>query len=332
MVHSSTNVKLAKAAGQPGPVHTLTDMDVEEVSMVDRAANKKKFLVIKAAKGPKSMSTEVQPNGKGGFSSTQKNRSSTKKKLEVPPGYKEMASPLLTKASEMLDQLASDLSSSSAADVGDDGTIPGVPPDFTNAITQVCGLLDKVSTMMPAAAPDPEDDAAQGGADEATEPTEMQMRAAADNFAKIFGGKVTKATVLKVGAKMAKERFTQLQQAYTTLGNLIQQLAPAAAPTGAPTIGKAKDGEEEKKKAEKSESPELMRALSALTQSVSSIASVVKTQGNELAALRKSRMGGASAVVEDTPAAEPKAFSWPMDMSNPITRETVGKNEGFFDD
>ena len=123
MVHSSTNVKLAKAAGQPGPVHTLTDMDVEEVSMVDRAANKKKFLVIKAAKGPKSMSTEVQPNGKGGFSSTQKNRSSTKKKLEVPPGYKEMASPLLTKASEMLDQLASDLSSSSAADVGDDGKI-----------------------------------------------------------------------------------------------------------------------------------------------------------------------------------------------------------------
>ena len=44
-------------------IYRLTDMKVEEVSLVDRAANKRKFLIVK---GASNMSQEVKPDGKGG--------------------------------------------------------------------------------------------------------------------------------------------------------------------------------------------------------------------------------------------------------------------------
>ena len=44
-------------------IFRLTDMKVEEVSLVDRAANRHKFLIVK---GATNMPSEVKPDGKGG--------------------------------------------------------------------------------------------------------------------------------------------------------------------------------------------------------------------------------------------------------------------------
>lgn len=53
------------AAGKTDDVTRLTDMDVPVVSTVDRAANAKKFLVVKDEKGEREV--EVVEDGKGGF-------------------------------------------------------------------------------------------------------------------------------------------------------------------------------------------------------------------------------------------------------------------------
>src|SRR4051812_28595030 len=102
--HSSTIVSRVSKADQADKIYRLTDMEVEEVSMVDRAANKRKFLVVKRDGDP--MSTQVQPDGKGGFTSAgsatkagyaagdedpkkKKPGAAMKASAEVPPGFKE---------------------------------------------------------------------------------------------------------------------------------------------------------------------------------------------------------------------------------------------------
>jgi len=340
MVHSSSIVartSTRKADTQPGQIYELTDMDVEEVSLVDRAANKRQFLVIKRSD---QMATEVQPDGKGGFTSRagagKKTATQTQKAaMEVPPGFKEMVSPLLTKAVEMLTQLSDDLAGAKPAEVGEDGSVPGVPADFASGLQSIMGMLDKACNMYPAApaeAPEGEEPPAEGG--EATEPDEMQMRLALDNVGKVFGGKVAKAAVLKIGAKMSKDRFTRLQQAAQVLSNLIAELGPATtAPAATTPAGKTakNDG------AQPASDPALKALEGQLTQlveQVGKLAGVVKSTATDLAAIKKSRGAPSAAPVETggEQRSHDQDFSWPMDMNNPVTRDTVGKSESFFDE
>jgi hypothetical protein len=333
-------VAKSESPAAPGQVFRLSDMDIEEVSLVDRAANMTKFLVVKRSD---HMATEIKPNGKGGFSSaTNKDGKSPTAKagLEMPPGFKEMVTPLLDKTTEILSTLSGDLKSSSAAAVGDDGTVPGVPAEFLSGLQGAIKLLDQCSSMFPEAPPDadllsedappPEGD---GGADEQYE---TQMRAALDNVAKVLGSKyVRKATVTKVGAKMSKERFTRLQQAAQVLSNLISELGPtveaagATAPASAPPLGKTA-------KSEPVPNPEfaaLTAQLAALVDHVGKMASVLKSTQADLNVIKKSRGApSASAPEFTTPEAKKEGFSWALDMAKPLTRENVDKSEWFTND
>lgn len=345
MVHpSSKHVRIRKAANQANrKVHRLTDMDVEEVSMVDRAANQRKFLVIKRSA---PMGVEVQADGKGGFTSRtgagkgsygkDKDKKKTTKAMEVPPGFKEMVSPLLTKASELLEQLAGDLDSSKAAEVGEDGEVPGVPADFASGLQHVMTMLDRACSMYPTAPPE---GPAEGEGMPAPEdaPAEMQMRLALDNLGKVFGsGKVEKASVLKVGAKMSKDRFTRLSQAAQVLSNLIAELAPAANEgVDAGALGKTKKNDTTEAKPDP-RIDDLAKTVGALVQQVGRLAGVVKSNASDLSTIKKSRVAPASAIVDEDGSKNVQKsgddFSWPMDIAAPINRDTVGKNEGFFDD
>lgn len=333
MMHSSSIVARTntREAGKPGQIYELTDMDVEEVSLVDRAANKRRFLVVKRSD---QMAIEVRPDGKGGFTSREgagKGGAKTpaKKALEVPPGFKEMVGPLLNKASEMLSSLSDDLAASKAADVGDDGTIPGVPAEFTSTVQTIMGLLDKAGSLYPTATPEAEAPV-EGEEDPSLDPemTEMQMRLALDNVGQVLGTqKLAKSAILKVGAKMSKDRLTRLQQAAQVITNLIAELAPT--PPSAATL----DDKTSKNETTSLPNP-LAQQIGQLIDQVSKLAGVVKSQQADLATLKKARGAPSASMVEtsepNVPAA--KDFSWPLDMNNPITRETVGKSESFFDD
>lgn len=351
MRHSS---RVSKAAPDPAnQVFRLSDMDVEEVSMVDRAANKKKFLVVKRAGD--SMATEVQPNGKGGFSvaggTNKAGKTGAAAKaggaMQVPPGFKEAIAPIIDKASQALEALDEMVGASTPADDADDGTAPGVPSDFSDAITNVMNLLDRANSMWPTQAADPDADAdptdpsaadaGTAGGDDAT--TAMTMRLALDNVGKVFRrkGALNKALIQKIGAKMSKDRFTRLQQAVAQLATLVNEVGgaqDAQPPTGAGAPPVGKNGTQKGVPAGQDATVAALTAqVQALTGQLATLTKLATQDHTKVEQLAKMRGAPAGGPVEGTTQKSAEAdVSWPMDMNAPITRDTVGKGESFFDD
>lgn len=302
------------------------------------------------------MTTQVTPDGKGGFTAASgaakagpppmppgapggdaaaagppvpPKKKKPMGKLDVPPGFKEMMGPMLAKVSEQLSTLADAVGTSTPAEIGDDGEMPPVPGEFSDSLNGIMTTLDKLAGMWPSAGGGDMDAGADAAdATEAPAPSDMQMRAALDNIGKVLGhSSVTKASIAKVGAKMAKDRFARLQTAYNQLGSLIGELGTTVAPT-APAIGKTAKGE----------TADLMKALEAMLTpviaGVNAMGVVVKQQRDEIATLQKSRGAGhASRVEKSGPAsASNPDLSWPLDMNAPVTKDNVAKTESFFGD
>lgn len=348
MSHSSVNVaKLAKAAPDAKQIYRLTDMEVEEVSLVDRAANKKRFMVVKQED---AMSTnEIKPNGKGGFTTAKGDKTKTgKAALEVPPGFKEAAGPLLDKAVAKIEEIAAGLKGSKPAEISDEGDLPGVPAEFANGLAAVCGLLEKIGSMWPTAAPEVEEtEEDTDGGETPPEPTEMQLRAT--EKALIAGVALLKrADVKKVGAKMSKDRYTRLQQAAQVLTNLIGELAPAAPAAGGtpdvPALGKSKtapqkgddkDKDGMKKMIEDALAP-FGQAIDTIAKGMGQLAGKVAEQQGAITSIKKSRglPNGIVAEGESHNAPDPadETGIWSLDMNNPIKRDTVDKADSFFGD
>lgn len=354
LVHAS-RMSVAKAGSSNDGVHRLEEIEVQEVSLVDRPANKRAFLIVKRSD---EMTTQVTPDGKGGFTAASgaakagpppmppgvpaagaapaagaeapPKKKKPMGKLDVPPGFKEMMGPMLAKVSDQLSTLADAVGTSTPAEIGDDGEMPPVPGEFSDSLNGIMSTLDKLSGMWPSAgaAPSGEPDGDEAAGSEAgSAPSEMQMRAALDNIGKVLGhASVTKATVAKAGAKMAKDRLARLQTAYNQLGGLIGELGtlPPAAP---PALAKAKG-----------ESADLMKALEAMLTpviaGVNAMGVVVKQQRDEIATLQKSRGAGNASRVEKSghASASNPDLSWPLDMNSPVTRDNVAKTESFFGD
>ncbi len=209
-------------------------------------------------------------------------------------------------------------------------------------------LLDKLCTMWPSAPevdeemPPEEGDTEPGAGEEA--PTEMQMRLA--EKAVVDLGKIYKrAAIHKLGAKMSKDRFSRLQQALGVLTNLVGELAPQAGDPGggdappAPALGKAvPPGKDDKKKpptmTKSDEALEAIgKAITKLSDGLTQVATTVKTLTGDVSKIQKSRAPGNAIGAEGGAGApEAKPHSWPMDMTRPITRDTVAKTESYFDD
>lgn len=366
MSHSSVNVaKVAKAAtNDQKQVFRLSDMEVEEVSLVDRAANKKRFITVKREDPMTVNAKEITPNGKGGFTTQAKAGASCgagvddkKKKpmgkaaLEVPPGFKEAAGPLLDKAVAKIEELAASLKGSKPAEIGDDtDALPGVPAEFATGLAGVCGLLEKIGTMWPAAPAEAEEPAEDtDGGDAPPEPTEMQLRAT--EKALINGVALLKRTdVKKIGAKMSKDRYTRLQQAAQVLTNLIGELAPAAGDVGGaagapevPQLGKAKAKPGDEKKAPPGDMKKMLdealapfgQAIDTMAKGIGQLATHVAKQDKEITKIKKSRdlpnsLTAEGETVQKADESDETGL-WSLDMNNPIKRDTVSKTESFFD-
>lgn len=355
MVHAS-RVAVAKAEGSNEGVHRLEDIEVKEVSLVDRPANKRPFLVVKRSD---QMTTQIQPDGKGGFTTNGtskagpppmppggaappeggppgKKKPAKMGKLDVPPGFKEMMGPMLIKASEKLKELADAVGSATAAEISDDGEMPGVPAEFSEGLSTIQGTLDKLAGMWPSA---PAEGAPEGGdmGEEPPMPSEMQMRATLDNIGKVFGHpKVEKAAIAKIGAKMAKERFSRLQQAAQTLSSLINELAPQVAGTGAPAaaggaLGKG-DDKEEKSEKEKALLKSIEDMLAPIVDGLKQVGVTVAKQRTQIETIQKSRGAPNASTNVEQPVQKGigDKFSWPLDLNNPVTKDTVEKTTSFF--
>lgn len=268
-------------------------------------------------------SGELVPDGKGGFTSqgtvttaaVAAKTLTAKAAVELPPGAKELMTPILTKASEALQATIDLISSSKVADVPDDGTMPAVPEDVWAGLVNCVKLISQLESMYPKGppsdAPDAEDDPAQGGdagVDESTEtPDGVQMR------------NTLKAVLGKVGAKMSKERLSRFGAALDTLGSILGELqgpqpAPAAAPA-APAVGKTLAA-----KAEPAQDPALTAQLTSLAGTVAALTKLVQNSNATVQTIAKAR-GMSNALSVEGGSGENDDVSWPMDMNRPSSKD-----------
>lgn len=328
-------------------VHRLTDMEVEEVSLVDRPANKRPFLVVKRSE---SMGTELRPDGNGGFTRAAEN---TAKATELPKGVKDG----IVAELDALQKKAADLFKAfkGAKEVEPKEDEPPVPfpedlagqvGELKECFTKLCEML-KMAGYQPggeAEAPKPDGDAPPAGdgmpgatpAPPGASPTELRWREDKAIDAAV------ETMVAKVGAKMSKDRLNRFKQALSVLMGMFNELAgdeagapggaappPAGAPSTTDPRGAADVAARAPMAMSEADAANLTKVLSTLTSKVDGLAAGQRAQDDRITTIGKSRGPGNASSVEGTKPTPVEKVSWPLDMNTPIDRESVNKQEFF---
>lgn len=244
----NNRTRIRKADAATTEVNRLHDMLVEEVSLVDRAANKRTFLIVKRDGG---VASEVVPNGQGGYTvrkdlvtgdgavNDTQGGSSAATGPATPTGAPPKKKPKLDKATLTLQPDAQKAISAGLADAVDQLTafqkeIDGAATDETappnpevgQALKSVCDELAQLAgAQQPAEAaaasnmPATEQGAAAAAADAGRE--------SAKRLSDVVKG--IRADVEKAGAKMAKERFARFKVAFDALESIMKELMGAGA-------------------------------------------------------------------------------------------------------
>jgi hypothetical protein len=252
-------------------LHRLSDMLVEEVSVVDRAANKRRFLVVKRD-GSTNMVTELHENADGTFQTS----------AQAAPAQPDSVQKSDAEAPQ---------------------------PDAPAAVAAPTEPVPVAAPAEPAPAPAPE-------------PAPAEAVAAP-------------AAVEKVGAKMAKDRYTRLKQAIDMLVSVLNELEPmpdpgmkaaASAPSSTPA-----DKACQTKKTEEGQTA-VLAAIEKLANQVGTVASIAKSAAAEVASIKQARGPSHVQKAEGSDPTPTNGVSWPRDMTRPINRETVSKERGFWDE
>lgn len=125
--------------------------------------------------------------------------------------------------------------------------------------------------------------------------------------------------VEKRGAKMSSDRLSRFKDALANLSKLLGELEHA------------QDVAPEKTTKSIGETAMVTKAVGELSGLVTKLTSVVQKQNRELRTLRSQTSGSNTIPVEksdDRPAGD---VSWPLDMNDPKTRETVDSSTSFID-
>ena len=313
-----------RASEQEGDVHRLRDIVVEEVSLVDRAANKRRFLVVKRSDGmsgddgesgvekakkkpaPQDEQTDEAKAKKppqdeadaekakgdtAGEPSDAEPKPKRKADLALPADLKEALLATLTQAMERLMALANQIKDAGEPDAEADD--PSLPEDLGSEIDAIAELLGEATTKR------------------------GKKRAA-------------KADVAKGGSRMAKDRLDRFQKAMALLSDILKEITQSNEESAAPTAGAAEAGVQ--KRGPEAGSP-AAPGLKELAAGIGELTRVVKRQEEELTRLRQTR-GVSNAIPVDSGGrrAEPQEVSWPLDMNRPISRDKVRKEVSFFDE
>ena len=285
-------------------LHRLREMLVEEVSVVDRAANKRRFVIVKNQDGRISMAdgTELRANADGSFAKTEEAKTEEAAKTEESSTSEEQTDTEATTEAKSDDTAATE----EAAKTEEAKTEEAKTEETSDESPLVSALTAATQDDITAALKSIGYEVATAEKTEEAEPTEEP--------------------VVKAGARMAKDRFRRFKQAVEMLTSVLSELSPEPDPGVKSAPGKKT---KTKTKTKKSDEPDPMIAL--VTQ-VEGLASVVKTTMGTVEEIQKSRGAGNAVEVEGGSKPPAKDVSWPRDMTRPITRETVTKERGFWDD
>lgn len=319
IVDSTVTEKTTKApdAAATEEANRLLGMVVEEVSLVDRAANQRVFLIVKRneAMPSKVKKDDAAPNADG--STPPPADAAGGAPLSMQAQVKDQLLAALTSAAEKLVSVANMVKD---ATVSDQAVDPAVPDSVIGAIGEVAQMLSGVASQYAgnAAAGDA---AGATGADQTKDQagTPGNLGGITDN------GGVQKAAALleKAGRKMAKERLERFRKAIDILAGLLKELsidnmrkgASLVNPNAPVTMTHA-------------QAAELLSGVEALTKRTQDQATALATANAEIAKLSK-RVPAPNSAQPENPPREVKPIAWPLDLNRPISPTTVAKSKSF---
>jgi chemotaxis protein histidine kinase CheA len=341
-------------------VHRLRDMVVEEVSLVDRAANKRRFLVVKrsddmaddakdgteVAPGP----TAVAKAKKKPAAGEQDDETTDEEKRKKPAAEDdtEKARRRAAPADDGEDDNEEDDTKKARRAKPGAGEKPAGEEDdareekrrkANDTITMPASVKEAILRMLTEALERLMSVAnrvkeAEETDEELDEPVPEDIGTEVAAIAELLGGldesystDKSKRAVAKAGRRMAKDRLDRFQKAMELLAEILKELTNGKEP--APTAGAAEAGV---RKRDGAPAPAALPGMADLIAGITELTRVVKRQEEELGRLRQAR--GVSNVIPVDAARRREAdeVSWPLDMNRPISRDKVKKEVSFFDE
>ncbi len=343
-------------------VHRLKDILVEEVSLVDRPANKRRFLLVKRA-GNASMST-LRSNGRGGFvrvtkadeeesdeekarkakeeeeaekthkaAEDEEKRKEAEKAKGKPPPFAGAAKPFGPKEGESEEDARKRIFEEESAkrkQAKADGSGEALAAQIRDHIEELEALCEELDEH------------------EDEEPSDVHMQKLAGCHKKLGGicEKFAKrGDAKKRGAKMAARRLESFKAALSTLASILGELmeTPGKASQHAADAGDP----QAPPKGWSAQNPSGVpsgaggvasgwsggkRAPDAPAQDPELVKKVADLT-TEVERLKRSPAWSNAGSVERprTQKREPQAVPWPLDMARENTRGTVDKSVSFFD-
>lgn len=289
---SLNTVSKAKSTEKPDETkpNRLTDLVVEEISLVDRPANKRRFSVVKRAGGAEMVKAKAD-----------KPKDEKDPKAAFPG-----AAPPFEAKSDDADATAKAKAKADAEPVeppvepADEKPKP--KPDAEPAADEPTKTA-KAEEVAPAAA----DDAAPAAAQ--PEPVE----------------KAGKVLAMHRMAKL-REAHKAFADAHKALGDLISEMEPEAEPDGpsagvamakAETAPTATPAAPEPAQAQTQKNDALQSTVSSLAKSVAGLAALVARQQSDIATIRKAVPASSAVPAEGTAHIAKRGCGWPRDMARP---------------
>jgi hypothetical protein len=320
-------------------VHRLRDIVVEEVSLVDRAANQRRFLVVKrsadmadentatADTKPDSPNTIEKGKKKPAVAAADEAADQEKAKKKPAADEGDDADTAKARASTKDDDEEEDGDEEPTKKARKQELVlaPAVKEALLRVLTDALERLMTLANTIKEAA-EPED----GDGGEMPKDVTSELEAVADLLYDANKRKKAKADVAKAGARMAKDRLDRFQKALSLLADILKELTGTIDAPPAPTAGAAETGVT--KRAAAAPQPASVPGLADLVTGIGELTRVVKRQEEELSRMRQARGVSNAIPVEGGRRAEPQDVSWPLDMNRPISRDKVRKEVSFFDE
>jgi len=313
----------------------LVDMLVEEVSLVDRAANRRKFLVVKRSE-PMPLGVEVVQRSDGTFTANAPAaasgtpESTPKANIALTKDAQAALQGLIDNALAMVEDAQAMVKKAKVVEDPVEQDIGALVELMSQVAEGFEDALDALGAQV-VESPNETQEAPAAGQAQPTQASPMAMSLgkrlevlrAERIVRKAQFEKAVGVVVQKHGKRMAKERLVRFKNALGILSSLLSELDLAqvvsekAKPVAAPIVPV------ESKVA-------VQEDVAKLAKQVLDLQVQLKKFVEEAATLRNHRERSNALPVEKSVPRENENVSWPLDMNRPIRIDTIGK-DSFFD-
>jgi len=320
-------MSVGESVSKADDVHRLEDLLVEEVSIVDRPANKRRFLAIKNEGG---MSKQVQVGDDGKLTasgdvpqpaapqvdSVDKSEP-VEKRLTITP---ELRAEIFRSMGDVVRRIHTVIGVADIAEVSekDDSTlVPVMMSELKEISTAIGGTVKRLNAVAKSDSPDDGTQASD------SDPVESALKQAVDAVEEA----VSKRNI-------GKGRLSKFKQALGTLQAILNELEgpakPAKQQSGADDpVVQAAAGAANGGVKKDDLGVAVSKSVERLGVYVESLVKTVEQQGRVIQQLRDARPASNALSVEKSEPVESVEPTWPLDMNADKSRESVDKSISF---